>query len=95
MLISGSSKVALLAKRTSAESILTGLRNALRFEGLPVYTPPAGLNPEELSELWTTLEEAEAAYEKHLVSEVMPVLERKVHTYTLFETEVREGNPKP
>ena len=70
-------KVALLAERASAESILAGLQNTLRAEGFPPYLPPEGLAVVDLNALWSVLEEAESAYERLLVAHTIPELKRK------------------
>ena len=55
-------------KKTELESILTDIHESERSENRPLYIPPEGLGPNEISQKCRDLEEAENDYEKRLLT---------------------------
>ena len=60
-------KMDMKEKKTDLESMLTDIHESERAENRPLYIPPEGLGPNELSQKYRDLEEAENEYEDRLL----------------------------
>lgn len=60
-------KMDIKAKKTDLESMLADIHESERSENRPLYIPPEGLGPNELSQKYRDLEEAENEYEQRLL----------------------------
>ena len=60
-------KMEIKAKKTDLESMLMDIHESERSENRPLYIPPEGQGPNELSQKYRDLEEAEDEYENRLL----------------------------
>ena len=65
-------KMEIKAKKTDLESMLMDIHESERSENRPLYIPPEGLGPNELSQKYRDLEEAEDEYENRLLKKFLP-----------------------